>query len=56
MFDLNNHRRKINGVIMSKKEYKPLGYEKFVIMAIFEKGLISLNDLEDITIVFISSI
>jgi len=41
---------------MSKEEYKPLGYEKFVIMAIFERGLISLNDLEDITIVFISSI
>ncbi|MTK63498.1 MAG: cation transporter [Methanobacterium sp.] len=41
---------------MRKKEYKPLGYEKFVIMAIFERGSISLRDLEDITIVFISSI
>ncbi len=41
---------------MSKEEYKPLGYEKFIIMAIFERGIISLKDLEDITIVFISSI
>jgi cation diffusion facilitator family transporter len=41
---------------MTEKDYKPVGYEKFVIMAIFEKGLISLEDLEDITIVFISSI
>jgi cation diffusion facilitator family transporter len=41
---------------MSNKEYKPIGYEKFVIMAIFERGMISLEDLQDITIVFISSI
>ena len=41
---------------MSNKEYKPIGYEKFVIMAVFEKGRISLEDLQNITIVFISSI
>ncbi len=41
---------------MSKEEYKPMGYEKFILMAILKSGVISLNELEDNTIVFISSI
>ncbi len=41
---------------MSKEEYKPIGYEKFILMAILKSGVISLNELEDTTIVFISSI
>lgn len=41
---------------MSVNNYNPVGYEKFVLMAIFKRGKIRLNDLEDITIVFISSI
>jgi cation diffusion facilitator family transporter len=41
---------------MSKNDYKPIGYEKFILMAILKNGKISLTDLEDITIVFISSI
>ena len=41
---------------MSKEEYKPIGYEKFILMAILKSGVISLNELEDSTIVFISSI
>jgi len=41
---------------MSKEDYKPIGYEKFILMAILESGLISLSELENVTIVFISSI
>ncbi len=41
---------------MSKEEYKPIGYEKFILMAILKSGVISLKELEDNTIVFISSI
>ncbi len=41
---------------MSKEEYKPIGYEKFILMAILKSGVISLTELEDNTIVFISSI
>jgi hypothetical protein len=41
---------------MTKEEYKPIGYEKFILMAILKSGVISLNELEDTTIVFISSI
>ena len=47
---------KILGLKMSKNDYKPIGYEKFILMAILKNGKISLTDLEDITIVFISSI
>ena len=31
---------------MSKEEYKPIGYEKFILMAILKSGMISLNELE----------
>jgi len=41
---------------MSEEGYKPIGYEKFILMAILKSGIISLSELEDITIVFISSI
>lgn len=41
---------------MSAKDYKPIGYEKFILMAILKNGKISLNQLDNITIVFISSI
>ena len=41
---------------MSEDGYKPIGYEKFILMAILKSGIISLSELEDITIVFISSI
>jgi Co/Zn/Cd efflux system component/predicted transcriptional regulator len=41
---------------MSKEDYKPIGYEKFILMAILKSGTTSLKELEDITIVFISSI
>ncbi len=41
---------------MTKEEYKPIGYEKFILMAILKSGVINLNELEDTTIVFISSI
>ena len=41
---------------MSEDGYKPIGYEKFILMAILKSGMISLSELEDITIVFISSI
>lgn len=41
---------------MSAKDYNPVGYEKFILMAILKNGKISLNQLDNITIVFISSI
>ncbi len=41
---------------MSKDGYKPIGYEKFILMAILKSDTISLSELEDSTIVFISSI
>ena len=41
---------------MSEEGYKPIGYEKFILMAILKSDTISLSELEDSTIVFISSI
>lgn len=41
---------------MSAKDYKPVGYEKFILMAILKNGKISIDQLDNITIVFISSI